>query len=67
MIYNRTNKFTNRKFLAVSKLLHHPFSFQKVLQKGPFMKWSKMGEMGRREECSVIIGFTDFFDKFKNL
>ena len=31
------------------------------------MKWSKIKETGRREECSVIIGFTDFFDKFKNL
>ena len=31
------------------------------------MKWSKMKKTGRREECSVSIGFTDFFDKFKNL
>ena len=31
------------------------------------MKWLKMRETGRREECSVSIGFTDFFDKFKNL
>ena len=54
----------DREFLANTELF---FSLQKPLQKGPFMKWSKMGKMGRREECSVIIGFTDFFDKFKNL